>query len=97
MWYRYWNSIRINDIRELNISFLFIAQKYKTSRRMVAQIDANNTEIARFPTLTDAANVVGVSISAISNCCKGKSLYSGMTRDGVKLKWMYYEDYLKNT
>lgn len=53
-----------------------IARKYKTSRRMVAQIDDSNTEIARFPTLTDAANAVGVSITAISNCCKGKTKHT---------------------
>ena len=60
-----------------------IAQKYKTSRRLVAQIDASNTEIARFPTLTDAANVVGVSITAISNCCKGK------TKHAAGYKWKF--------
>lgn len=49
-----------------------------------------------FDTIKSGADFYGIKSSVgISNCCKGKSLYSGMTRDGVKLKWMYYDDYVK--
>lgn len=49
---------------------------YNTNKP-VDMFDKNNQRISNFPTLTDAANFVGVSVSAISNCCKGKSKTSG--------------------
>ena len=31
----------------------------------------------------------------INTCCRGKRNYCGKLSDGTKLRWMYYEDYLK--
>jgi len=36
------------------------------------------------------------SASNIGSCCKGIYKYSGI-ENGVKLRWMYYKDYLKST
>lgn len=33
--------------------------------------------------------------SSISRCCKNKLKYTGRLSDGTQLKWMYYDDYLK--
>ena len=33
--------------------------------------------------------------SNISKCCHGIRKHSGILKDGTKLQWMYYEDYLK--
>jgi glycosyltransferase involved in cell wall biosynthesis len=37
-----------------------------------------------------------ISHSGVSDCCRGIVEYAGKLPDGTKLKWMYYEDYLKN-
>ena len=61
-----------------------IAKKYKSSRKPVIQLDDNNNEIKRFNTVKDAANEMGVSITAISCCCRGKTLHAA----GYKWKFL---------
>lgn len=48
-----------------------ILKQNKSSRRSVAQYDEFGNEIARFRTMTQAAEDMGVTISAIHRCCKG--------------------------
>ena len=60
-----------------------IARTYKTSRRMVAQLTDDRTQIATFPSLREAADSVGVTSSAIYHCCKGHTHRAG------KYKWKY--------
>lgn len=60
-----------------------IARKYKTSRRMVAQLTDDRTQIATFSSLKEAADNVGVTSSAIYHCCNGDTLRAG------KYKWEY--------
>lgn len=52
-----------------------------------------------FDTITEAAKFYNIENlrSHISGWCSGKKKfnYLGKTSDGIKLKWMYYEDYLR--
>jgi hypothetical protein len=50
-----------------------------------------------FDCIAEAANYYNITSSrnAISGCCKGKHRYIGSLEDGTKLKWMYYDDYIK--
>ena len=52
-----------------------IIRTYKTSKRPVIQYDDNGTEIYRYNTVKDAADKMGVSITAISACCRGKTIH----------------------
>ena len=50
-----------------------------------------------FNCLRESENKTGASQGNISQCCRGKRKSAGKLSDGTKLKWMYYEDYLKQT
>ena len=50
-----------------------------------------------FTCIKYASSQYSIKDSNISLCCKGKRNYCGKLPDGTKLKWMYYEDYLKLT
>lgn len=43
----------------------------------VNMFDKSKNQIKRFKNITDAANYIGLSVSAISNCCNGKTKTSG--------------------
>lgn len=47
------------------------------NNKPVEMFDKTNNKIKTFKTITDASEYIGVSVSAISNCCKGKSKSSG--------------------
>ena len=55
----------------------------------VVQLDVNGVFISEYISMTDANRETGVSISAISSCCKDKRKTAG------GFKWMYKEDYEK--
>lgn len=49
-----------------------------------------------FNTITEAGYFYNIkSSNHIGSCCNGRRKYCGKLEDGTKLKWMYYEDYLK--
>lgn len=49
-----------------------------------------------FETIKSAGKEYGIkSTSRICQVCKGVYDYAGKLADGTKLKWMYYEDFLK--
>ena len=50
-----------------------------------------------FLSIVDASNYYDIGVSSISKCCRGKISYGGKLKDGTKLKWMYYENYLEST
>lgn len=50
-----------------------------------------------FLSIVDASNYYNIGVSSISKCCRGKISYGGKLKDGTKLRWMYYEDYLEST
>lgn len=50
-----------------------ILKDNKSSRRCVARLSEDGTEIDRYDTMQKAADKFGVSVSAILQCCKGKS------------------------
>lgn len=53
-----------------------VTKENKGRTRRVAQYDDNDNEIARFNTVTEAAKAMNVTISCISNCCRGKSIHA---------------------
>lgn len=49
-----------------------------------------------FDCLLEAGKYYNIkSTSHISSCCQGKRNYCGSLSDGTKLKWMYYDEYIK--
>lgn len=51
-----------------------------------------NTNII-FKSMAEASQIMHTT--HIVDCCKHKRKYAGKLPDGTKLKWMYYDDYLK--
>jgi group I intron endonuclease len=48
-----------------------------------------------FESMTNASKYYGCSLPSISICCKGKRKSAGKLQDGTRLKWMYYDEYIK--
>lgn len=71
-----WKGYRWSLDRRTKQQWQEIAKKHKSSKRPVAQYDNNGNEIARYDTATSAANKYGVSITALCNCCNGKTLHA---------------------
>ena len=49
-----------------------------------------------YDTITEGANECKTSRDSVKRCCEDNNK-SVKNRDGISLKWMYYEDYLKST
>lgn len=49
-----------------------------------------------YDTITEGANECKTSRDSVKRCCEDNNK-SIKNRDGISLKWMYYEDYLKST
>lgn len=49
-----------------------------------------------FGCLADAVRKYKLVSTNITKCCKGQRNYCGTLENGTKLKWIYYEDYLKS-
>lgn len=49
----------------------------------------------KFDSICEAEEYFGMGKSNISSCCNGEREHAGKLKDGTKLKWMYYEDYIK--
>ena len=43
----------------------------------------------------DASKFYKIDRGHISHCCNGKQKNAGKLPDGTKLKWMFYDEYLK--
>ena len=48
-----------------------------------------------FNTIKEAAEFYNLNTSGINQVCKGKMKTSGSLPDGRRLKWKYYDDYIK--
>lgn len=48
-----------------------------------------------FMCVKDASEKYNIDNSGLVKCCKGKQKTTGKLPDGTPLKWMYYDDYLK--
>lgn len=48
-----------------------------------------------YDTIKEASNDTGANYRNIPLVCKGKRETTGMLKDGTKLQWMYYDEYLK--
>lgn len=56
------------------------------------------TTLEKFDCTTDATKKYsGTHVTNISRCCEGIRKYCGKLKDGTRLKWMYYKDYLEST
>jgi len=53
-----------------------VTKENKGSIRRVAQYDDNGNEITRFNTVTEAAKAMNVTVTCISNCCRGKTIHA---------------------
>lgn len=70
------------------------ATEISLKNRRISVICLNTKEV--FNSATEASVFYGVSNGGIISCCKGKTKSRGKHPiTGEKLKWMYYEDYLK--
>jgi hypothetical protein len=78
-----WKGYRWSFQKKTKEEWLKISSQYQSSRKPVAQLSEDGTEIAQFDTLCIAAKTMGVSVSAISNCCKGK------TKHAAGFKWKF--------
>lgn len=48
-----------------------------------------------FYSISEAAKLYNCFTGNIHKCCKGEYHTCGSLPDGTKLKWMYYDDYIK--
>jgi len=55
----------------------------------------NTNEI--FDTLTSASEKYNLDISSLTKCCNGKANSCGKSKNGIKLAWGYYDNYLDMT
>lgn len=62
-----------------------ILKNNKSSLHPIVQMDDEGNEIKRFNTTAEAAKVMGVSVTAISNCANGKTQHSA----GYKWRYLY--------
>lgn len=53
-----------------------ITKGHKGPYKSVIQYDDYDNEIARFSTVTEAAKAMNVTVTCISNCCKGKAIHA---------------------
>lgn len=63
--------------------------------RARAVVCLNTNEI--FETISYAVKKIGGNIACIYECCNSRREYSGKTKDGEPLTWMFLEDYKKAT
>lgn len=80
-----WKGYRWSYEHRTKEQWAEIIKNNKSSRKPIAQLDDNGFEIARFPTATAAAKFMGVTVTAISNCCLGRSKKAA----GYKWKYIY--------
>ena len=80
-------SLGWNDYDEI------IVKKNAPLKNNVKVICLNTLEI--FNSLNEAADKYNILYVCISSCCRKISKSAGKLPDGTKLKWMYYDEYLK--
>ena len=76
----------------LKEAFIEANQKKKVHNE-IKVICLNTLEI--FKSATDAGEKLHIDNSSILKCCKGKIKSCGKDKNGNKLKWMFYNEYLK--
>lgn len=64
------------------------SKKYFKTRK-VNQLDSNGNTVYVWDSLTEAANILGIDISSIYNCCAGKQKTAGATHRGVEGKYRF--------
>lgn len=67
-------------LNEIEASQSLDANRKKLTRREVRQYDMKGKLVSVYPSLCFASDHLGISISLISNCMKGKTLYDPMER-----------------
>lgn len=96
MYHSEWNKLSKEEQKKIKIKKLKkVRNLNKGGNNVQAKkvILLNNLEI--FDTVTDASKRYNTSVTHISRCCKEKLKSSDKDKDGNKLVWKYYDDYLK--
>lgn len=70
-----WKGYRWSFKPKTKEEWQHIIKTFKARDKQVVQLDDNGTEIARYNTMSEAADRMGVSITAISACCRGKTIH----------------------
>lgn len=84
-WYDEYINLSTKDIKDF-----LEACKNKHHKKVIC-LTSNKV----FNTIKEGADFYNIKYPVdITNCCKGKSSYAGISPDGIKMKWMYYEDYI---
>lgn len=71
-----WKGYRWSFEQKKKEEWQRIIKTFKVRYKQVVQFDDNGKEIARYKTLTEAAEKIGVSATAISACCRGKTIHA---------------------
>lgn len=71
-----------------------IIQEIKRPKHLVVCLETNKIYKSTKQILEDENNIK-CSYSGIRGCCIGKYKHCGSMKDGTKLSWMYYDDYIK--
>ena len=70
-----WRGYRWSFEPKTKEDWQVIINTYPTRQKAVLQCDKNGNALYRYDTLTQAAHAMGVTITCISNCCKGKTIH----------------------
>lgn len=70
-----WNGYRWSFEPKTKEEWQTVINTYQTSRKPVLQCDESGNIIHRYDTVKEAAQAMGVTITCISNCCKGKAIH----------------------
>jgi len=103
LWANIQNTAKLAD--KLNISIPTVIKylkqgsklgwcNYDSKRKSKQVICLTNNKV--FNSITCGANKYNIATTSISQCCKGRAKYAGKLKDGTKLKWMYYDEYIIN-
>lgn len=85
MWYDEYLNISNDELK-------FILEYDSSNRKKIICMTTKKI----FESIKEASLYYKCGSSGICNCCKNKRKTCGQLPNGTKLKWMYYEDYIKN-
>lgn len=92
---RYEESIGYYIEKELKLNINDIWNWDKNNKNGINPYETPKQSNKKFDSIREAEEYFNMGRSNISRCCKGEREYAGKLKDGTKLKWMYYEDYIK--
>lgn len=91
IWYYYDENVDYTNM--FNEHMILKSNSAKNHKNNRAVVCVNTGEV--FDTLTLAEKKYNTFVEDIIKCCKGCYQYSGKDENGVRLRWMYYNDWIK--